>query len=88
MKADAAKIVAEAFDGVDAPKAIKRLSESYSLNEDGTLNADALKAEAEESEWKTAHGEGTVRGLGESTPVNEAKEVADGDILQACKGGK
>lgn len=89
VKAEAAKVVAEAFDGIDAPKTIKRLSESYTLNEDGTLNTDALRAEAEESaaEWKTAHGEGTVRGLGASE-VTEAKEVADGDILQALKGGK
>lgn len=89
VTAEAASIVAEAFDGITAPKTIKRLSESYRLNEDGTLNADALRAEAEESaaEWKTAHGEGTVRGLGASE-VTEAKEVADGDILQALKGGK
>lgn len=89
VKADAAKIVAEAFDGIDAPKTIKRLSESYTLNEDGTLNADALKAEAEESaaEWKTSHGEGTVRGVGESAQVAENKKsISDEDIVGVLEG--
>lgn len=89
VKADAAKIVAEAFDGIDAPKTIKRLSESFTLKEDGTLNADALKAEAEESaaEWKTAHGEGQVRGVGESAPVTESKKsISDDDIVGVLEG--
>lgn len=90
VKAEAASIVAEAFDGIDAPKTIKRLSESYTLNEDGTLNTDALKAEAEESaaEWKTAHGEGTVRGVGEPAPVTENKKTITSDDIVGVLEGK
>ncbi|WP_066298848.1 hypothetical protein [Arthrobacter luteolus] len=88
LKAEAAKIVAEAFDGIDAPRTITRLAESYTVKEDGTLDAEALKAEATESaaEWRAAHGEGTVRGVGDTTAVTESKTITDADILGALDG--
>lgn len=92
LKDAAAKIVAEAFDGIEAPKTMARLAESYTVKEDGTLDAEALTAEATESaaEWRAAHGEGTVRGLGDTTgAVQEArKTITDDDIVAALNGGK
>ena len=88
VKADAAKIVAEAFDGIEAPKTMARLTESYTVKEDGTLDTEALKAEATESaaEWRAAHGEGTVRGVGDTTSVTESKTRTDDDIINALGG--
>lgn len=91
LKDAAAKIVAEAFDGIEAPKTMARLTESYTVKEDGTLDADALRAEATESaaEWRAAHGEGTVRGIGDSTgpaAVAESKSRTDDDIISALNG--
>jgi hypothetical protein len=88
VKADAAKIVAEAFDGIDAPRTIARLAESYKLNESGQLDAEALRAEATESaaEWKVAHGEGTVSGVGDTTSVTESKTRTDDDIINVLGG--
>ena len=91
VKADAAKIVAEAFDGIDAPRTIARLAESYKLTESGQLAAEALKAVAEESaaEWKVAHGAGSVSGVGNTASVQEArKNITDDDIVAALNGGK
>lgn len=90
VKADAAKIVAEAFDGINAPKTIARLVEGAKLTEDGKLDADALKAVAEESaaEWRVAQGEGSVRGLGDTSGVSMAQEAAEPtteDIMSALK---
>lgn len=88
VKADAAKIVAEAFDGIDAPRTIARLAESYKLTDDGQLDKTALTAEAEESaaEWKAAHGEGAVSGVGDTTSVTESKTRTDDDIINALGG--
>ena len=88
VKADAAKIVAEAFDGIEAPRTIARLAESYKLTADGQLDAAALKAEAEESaaEWKAAHGEGTVTGVGDTTSVTESRTRTDDDIINVLGG--
>ena len=88
VKADAAKIVAEAFDGIDAPRTIARLAESYKLTADDQLDKAALKAEAEESaaEWKVAHGAGSVSGVGDTTSVTESKTRTDDDIINALGG--
>ncbi|MET4059955.1 hypothetical protein ABIB35_001500 [Arthrobacter sp. UYP6] len=88
VKAEAAKIVAEAFDGVEAPKTAARLAESFKLTADGQLDAAALKAEAEESaaEWKVAHGAGSVTGVGDTTSVTESKTRTDDDIINALGG--
>ena len=87
MKADAAKIVAEAFDGIEAPKTIARLAESYKLTADGALDTEALTAEATESaaEWRVSHGEGTVTGLGDTT-VTESTTRTAADIISALNG--
>ncbi|WP_341394059.1 hypothetical protein [Arthrobacter sp. G119Y2] len=88
VKADAAKIVAEAFDGIDAPRTIARLAESYKLTESGQLDKAALTAEAEESaaEWKAAHGEGTVSGVGNTSGITESMTRTDDDIINALGG--
>lgn len=86
----ATAIVAEAFAGIAAPKTMERLAKGAPVKEDGSLDADALRAEATEAaaEWKLAQGEGTVRGLGDTAPVVEeaATSVGDADILTALKG--
>ena len=88
VKAEAASIVAEAFEDIEAPRTITRLAESYTLKDDGTLDADALRAEAQESaaEWKAAHGAGQVGGLGDTTSVTESKPRTDDDIISALDG--
>lgn len=91
LTADALKIVGEAFDGIPAPKTIARLAESAPVREDGTLDEDALKADAQEAaaEWRVGQGEGTVRGFGDTagtTPVAESEKIENSDILTALKG--
>lgn len=91
LAADAAKIVAEAFEGVTAPKTQARIAEAFTLKEDGTLDEEALRAEATESaaEWKLSQGEGTVRGLGNTQPTAVAEAAAaptNEDILSTLKG--
>lgn len=75
VKAEARAVVEAAFEGITAPKTVNRLAESYTLTDDGKLNADALRAEAEESaaEWKVANGAGTVSGVGHTAP--ESTEI-------------
>jgi hypothetical protein len=89
VKADARKVVEAAFEGVDAPKTINRLAESFKLTADGKLDADALKAEAEESaaEIKVLQGAGKVDGVGDTTPVGESKKFTDADVNAALDGG-
>lgn len=93
LTADALKIVGEAFDGITAPKTIARLAESAPVREDGTLDEEALKADAVEAaaEWRVGQGEGTVRGLGETNPATpaaqeSAEEPSDADIVTVLKG--
>lgn len=90
VKTDAEKIVAEAFDGIQAPKTMARLVEAAKLKEDGTLDAETLKADAQESaaEWRVSQGEGTVRGFGDTNSVvaESNTEPSNDDIVSILKG--
>lgn len=59
-------IVAEAFDGIEAPATVRLLAESYTVNDEGRIDKEALRTRAKESaaEISEAHGAGSVRGLG------------------------
>lgn len=93
--ADATTVVAEAFEGINAPKTMARLAKAAPTKEDGTLDRDALLADAREAaaEWKLAQGEGTVRGVGDTTPTAMQESAAPAaaaptneDILSILKG--
>lgn len=90
MKSRAEKVVAEAFNDLEAPATRQRLAESFTLTPEGELDAEALRKVAEESaaEIKALGGAGQVRGLGNTTQVTEAKEPTDEDILAKLKEGK
>lgn len=84
LDAAAAAIVAEAFDAVEitAPKTAARLAKGYTVKE-GALDADALKADIEESikELAEAAGLGKVHGNG---PTAVAETIAtEADVLKA-----
>jgi len=86
----AAAVVEAAFAaaGISAPKTAARLSKGYPVDESGALNTEALAAEIAESiaELQVAGGAGTVRGVGHTSGVKEAADVADADVLTALKG--
>ncbi|MEV4991216.1 hypothetical protein [Pseudarthrobacter sp. LMD1-1-1.1] len=86
----AAAVVEAAFTaaGITAPKTAARLSKGYPVDESGALNTEALAAEIAESiaELQVANGAGTVRGVGHTSGVKEAVDVADADVLTALKG--
>lgn len=81
-------IVNEAFADVDAPKGKARLIEALTAAEE--FDADKAKAAAveEAAEYKAANGEGTVRGVGQSSGVTESKTYSSDDIVGALDGGK
>lgn len=84
-------IVAEAFDGIDAPKARTRLIEAAVADAGhDALDAEALRESAREAaaEFQAANGAGRPVGLGNTTPVTEsAAAISDDDILTALHGG-
>lgn len=86
----AAAVVEAAFTaaGISAPKTAARLSKGYPVDESGALNTEALANEIAESiaELQVAGGAGTVRGVGHTSGVKEAADVADADVLTALKG--
>ena len=91
LQDQAKDIVAEAFGDVEAPATRRFLVESAKRKEDGSLDADALRAAAVEAaaEFRAASGEGQVSGLGDTEPsaVQEAAAtVSDEDILTTLKG--
>ena len=71
--ATAARIVGEAFAGIEAPTIVAALSAHPPLTESGTVDEDALRtrAEAAAAESAAAAGAGTVRGLGKGEPTGE-----------------
>ena len=83
-------VVAEAFADVEAPRTTARIIEAFTAT-GSTMTPDELRAEATESaaEWRVAHGEGTVSGVGNTASVQEArKNITDDDIVAALNGGK
>ena len=83
----AESIVAEAFADIEAPRTTARIIEAFTAP-GSTMTPDELRAEVEESaaEWKVAHGEGTVTGVGNTTSVTESKTRTDDDIINALGG--
>lgn len=91
MKTRAEQIVAEAFGQIEAPSTRKRLAESYTVTESGDLDETALKQVAEESaaEIQRLGGAGTVRGVGQTSTVQEAAaEPEIAEVLSALREGK
>ena len=85
----AESIVSEAFAGIEAPRTTARIIEAFTAS-GSTMTTDELRTEATESaaEWKVAHGEGTVSGVGDTAAVTESKTITDDDIVAALNGGK
>lgn len=83
-------VVAEAFDGIDAPKARTRLIEAAVAEAGHTaLDAEALAESAREAaaEFAVSQGAGRPTGLGATTPLSESGDVSDDDIITALTGG-
>ncbi|MCW2132893.1 hypothetical protein [Arthrobacter sp. VKM Ac-2550] len=89
-RATAESIVAEAFGDVEAKATRKALINAALAAE--SFDAEALKADAIEAaaEYKAAHGEGNVHGVGEPAPIvtESKKTISDDDIVAALHGGK
>lgn len=84
-------IVAEAFDGIEAPKARARLIDA-AVAEAGheAIDAEALResAKAEAAEFHAANGAGRPTGLGGTAHLAESgADISDKDILTALTGG-
>ncbi|MGQ7788195.1 hypothetical protein [Nesterenkonia sp. K-15-9-6] len=84
-RAQAETIVAEAFEGIDAPKAKARLIEAATTGD--TFDPEAFKAEAVESAAEFTPAGPTVTGFGNTTPTpaSEAETVSDDDIVKILK---
>jgi len=82
-------IVAEAFGDIEAKATRKALIAAALVGE--SLDEAALKADAVEAaaEYKAAHGEGTVHGVGDTAPppaTESKKTITDADIVAALHG--
>lgn len=86
-RAAAEAILAEAFDGITAPKARALLLRTMPLTESGTLDAKAFRTEAAEAaaELRESAGEGHVTGAGHTKAPSE--KIGNEDILAALEGG-
>jgi hypothetical protein len=88
-RAQAETIVAEAFEGIDAPKAKARLIEAATTGAE-TFDPDAFKAEAQEAAAEFTPAGPTVTGFGNTTaaPVSESHRGEDlhDQILETMKG--
>lgn len=85
-------IVAEAFDGLTAPKAVSRVVEAaveaagYDALDPEAVRADAV-AEAAEYRQSAGHGRPTGLGAGSAPVAESAHTITDEDILAALHGG-
>lgn len=75
----AKRIVAEAFNGVDAPKITERLARTFPVGDDGSIDEAAFKADVEEAaaELAEAAGAGRIRDFGTSNANENELGVAD-----------
>lgn len=88
-RAEVADIVEEAFENLNAPGMKNRLIDQLAESDKGTDQLIAEAKEAADELHQLGHGNGQVRGLGESKPINTS-EADDGpvtyDDLVALKG--
>ena len=81
----AERIVAEAFDGLDAPATRRNLLRNLPLTQEGALDEEQFSTIAQESaaEFASISGAGRVTNLGESRGA--ADDISESDLLAGIK---
>lgn len=83
--ATAERIVAEAFDGLDAPATRRNLLRNLPLTQEGALDEEQFRTIAQESagEFASISGAGRVTNLGES--AGKSDDISESDLLAGLK---
>lgn len=81
----AERIVAEAFDGLDAPATRRNLLRNLPLTQEGALDEEQFSTIAQESaaEFASISGAGRVTNLGES--AGKSDDISESDLLAGLK---